>query len=231
MEVNNCFPNYRCGETTVKATVCFSLLGENWVIECSAEQINDMVFATWQLVLIIVGKGGLLHIVYKHWYDLMKWSQFSLFTTKSLKKNGLICIGYHLVFWSYGQIILQRKNKLKGEDIPEAWPQLTLSFSVSEKCSAFGDRKQPKICCLSCPSFLHGTISLTDFPSKVFLQTLHQQLCDALIFQWLRVGEQDWRVVWNFLQGSMLKRSEVFRSEMLGVTEYSSEPLKIVSRF
>lgn len=72
MELNNCFPNYRRCETTVKATVCSSLLGENGVIECSAQQINDMVFATWQLVLIIIGKGGTLHIVSKHRYDLMK---------------------------------------------------------------------------------------------------------------------------------------------------------------
>lgn len=72
MELNNCFPNYRRCETAVKAAVCSSLLGENEVIECSSQQINDMVFATWHSVLIIIGRGGLLHIVCKHRYDLMK---------------------------------------------------------------------------------------------------------------------------------------------------------------
>lgn len=71
-ELNNCFSNYRRCETTVKATVCSSLLGENGVIECSSQQINDMVFATWHPVLIIIGKGGLLRIVCKHRYDSMK---------------------------------------------------------------------------------------------------------------------------------------------------------------
>lgn len=53
-----------------------------------------MVFATWQLVLIIIANGGLLRIVSKHRYDLIKWSQFSHFTTQSLKKNGLICTSF-----------------------------------------------------------------------------------------------------------------------------------------
>ncbi len=94
MDLNNCFSNYRCCETTVKASVCSSLLGENRVIECGAREINDLVFATWQLVLIIIGNGGLLHIVSNHWYDLIKWFQFSHFTIQSLKKNGLICISF-----------------------------------------------------------------------------------------------------------------------------------------
>ena len=87
MERDDCFSNYRCCETTVKATVCSWLLGGTGVIECRAQQINDTVVATWQLVLITTGNGGLLHIVCKHRYDLMKWSQFSHFTAKSLKEN------------------------------------------------------------------------------------------------------------------------------------------------
>lgn len=130
MELNNCFSNYRCCETTVKATVCYQVLGENWVIECGAQQINDMVLATWQLVLIIIGKGGMLHIVSKHWYDLMKWSLYSHFTDKSLKKNWTHL--YQSLLWSCGQIILQRKLHWKVEDILEVWPQLTLSSSGSE---------------------------------------------------------------------------------------------------
>ena len=59
VELNNCFPNYICCETTVENTVCSWLLGENGVIECSAQRINDIVFVTWQLVLIITDKGGL----------------------------------------------------------------------------------------------------------------------------------------------------------------------------
>lgn len=43
MELNNCFSNYRCCETTVKATVCSSLLGVNGVIDWSAQQI-DMAY-------------------------------------------------------------------------------------------------------------------------------------------------------------------------------------------
>lgn len=65
MALNNCLSNYGW-ETTFQAPVCSLFLGENGVIECSTQQINDMIFVTWQLVLIIVGKRGLLHTVCKH---------------------------------------------------------------------------------------------------------------------------------------------------------------------
>lgn len=130
MELNNCFSNYRCCETTVKATVCSWLLRENAIIECSTQQINDMVFATWQQVLIIIGKEGLLHIECKHQHDLMKWSQFSDSTAKSLKKKnmGSLVAVSPLILWANHL----KKITLYREDVPEVRPQLTLSSSMSE---------------------------------------------------------------------------------------------------
>lgn len=165
-ELNNCFSNYRRCETTVKATVCSSLLGENGVIECSSQQINDMVFATWHPVLIIIGKGGLLRIVCKHRYDLMKWSQFSHFTAQDLEKSWLVWNSFLLILWANHP----KKITLIRQAVPQKWPQLTLSSSVSEECSTFGDHTRPKICRVSCSFFLQGTAS--DLPATVFLSAL-----------------------------------------------------------
>lgn len=165
IELNNCFSNYRCCETTVKATVCSWLLRENAIIECSTQQINDMVFATWQQVLIIIGKGGLLHIDCKHQHDLMKWSQFSHFTAKSLKKKKhrltCSCFSSHPVGKSSKENYTVQRGCPRG-----VTPINTVIFHVWIVISLWW-RKHPKNV-LSVLSFLSSGDCLTHwfFPCK-----------------------------------------------------------------
>lgn len=184
MELNNCFSNYRCCETTVKATVCSMLLGEKEVIECSAPQINDMVFATWQLVLIIIGEGGILHIMSKHWYDLMKWSQFSHFTAKSLKKNWLICTSFSCD--TVGESS-SKENYIERRRYPRgATPINVVIFCLWIVLDLWWPQTSRNL--LSVLSFLSSGDCLAQWfppPATVFLSALHQQLFDALIFQGL----------------------------------------------
>lgn len=168
-------------------------LEKNGVIECTAQQINDMVFETWQLVLIIVGKGRLLHIVCKHLYDLMKWSQFSHSAAKPLKKNGLIYTSFLLHKSISKENYIERRVGPRGATpinvvIFHVWIVLNLRWPQTSQKSVV------------CPvlSFLRVLSHSLIFPATVFLSALHQQLFNALIFQGLKsisLGEQHWHVL------------------------------------
>lgn len=199
VELNNCFSNYRCCETTVKATVCSSLLGENWVIECSAQQINDMVFATWQLVLIIIiiGKGGLLHIVSKH--DMIWWNDLN-FPTSLLslrRKNWLICTSFSAD--PAGKSSTEENYTERRRCPGGATPINVFIFCVWIVLNLWWPQTSRNLLpVLSCPSFLQGYCPAHWFPpATVFLSALHSaavRCIDISRTQSVHLGEQRWHV-------------------------------------